>query len=101
MKLTTLIKLAPALLVLATGCASTAPAPEAPKTTAALEQDDVSDVMLPAYEEGVPGSMEMSWEPPPPPPEKKIKPRRLNAQPQALEKKRHLFALPTTFKAGE
>jgi len=101
MKPATIIKLiVPVAFAALTGCASSAPAPEAPKNTAKMTQEDAGDVVLPSYMTAAPGSMEMSWEPPPPPPEKKVRAKKA-IQPYQEAKKRKLFVLPTTFSHGE
>ena len=100
MKTATIIKLiVPFALAALTGCASSAPAPQAPKQTAKAEQDDVK-VVLPSYLTAAPGTMDFSWEAPPPPPQKKVRAKSA-AKPYEQAKKRRLFVLPTTFSPGK
>ena len=95
MKSATIIKLiVPVALAALTGCASSAPAPQAPKNTAKVVQDDAERVVLPSYLTAAPGEMDVSWEPPPPPPEKKVRAKKA-IEPYKQAKKRKLFVLPT------
>jgi hypothetical protein len=101
MKPATIIKLiVPVALAAMTGCASSAPAPAAPKNTAKMTQSQDDHVVLPSYLTAAPGSMDVSWEAPPPPPEKKVRAKKA-IQPYKQSKKRRLFVLPTTFSAGK
>jgi hypothetical protein len=88
-----------ALLALGTGCAANAPTKTARNTTpiselAPVDADD-DMVVMPAMDSSPEGSMSVSWAPKAPPAAKKVRPRRLDAKPQALRKKRRLYALPT------
>jgi hypothetical protein len=97
MKSVTIIKLAiPFALAALTGCSSTAPAPKAPQNTAKMEE---APVVLPSYLTAAPGTMDVSWEAPPPPPQKKVRAKKA-IKPYEQQKKRRLFALPTTFSPG-